>query len=176
MLLFDENDTSDRQHSIREAHVSEMGNAQHTPESIIDHMQQPDTDIPGVWRCQFEARSDLYGDRTGKLMDPEKVVKGRFTELKTHEHHHVYTGTKIETSRWCEDLKPRDGDETNVRSRAVVQQYNVVKRDEVHQGTPPLKLLRMLLALATAKDAHRRKVCGIWDVAVAFFFQKFSTG
>ena len=68
-----------------------------------------------------------------------------------------------------DDIKPRDGDETNVRSRVVVQQYNVVKRDEVHQGTPPLKVLRMLLALATSKDAHRRKVCGIWDVSVAFF-------
>ena len=92
--------------------------------------------------------------------------------------HHVYDwideadipkGTKIETSSWCDDLKPRDGDETNVRSRVVVQQYNVVKRDKVHQCTPPLKVLRMLLALATSKDAHRRKVCGIWDVSVAFF-------
>ena len=81
-------------------------------------------------------------------------------------------GTKIETSRWCDDIKPRDGDETSVRSRTVVQQYNVVKRGEVHQGTPPLKVLRMLLALATSKDAHRRKVCGIcgiWDVSVTFF-------
>ena len=79
--------------------------------------------------------------------------------------HHVYDwidetdipkDTNIEISRWCDDLKPRDGDETNVRSR-VVQQYNVVQRD-VHQGTPPLKVLRMLLALATSKDAYRRKV------------------
>ena len=78
-------------------------------------------------------------------------------------------GTKVETSRWCDDLMPRDGDETSVRSRVVVQQCNVVKRGEVHQGTPPLKVLRMLLALATRKDAHRRKVCGIWDVSVALF-------
>ena len=92
--------------------------------------------------------------------------------------HHVYywideasipKGTKIETSRWCDDIKPSDGDENNVRSRIVVQQYDVVKRDEVHQGTPPVKVLRMLLALATSKDAHRRKVCGIWEVSVTFF-------
>ena len=111
-------------------------------------------------------------------MDPEKVVRGRLTELKHMNDHHVYDwideanipkGTKIETSRWCDDTKPRDGDETNVRSRIVVQQYNVVKRDEVHQGIPPLKALRMLLPLATSKDAHRRKVCGIWDVSVAIF-------
>ena len=43
MLLFDENDTSDWQHSIWEAHVSELSIEHHTPESIIDHMQQPDT-------------------------------------------------------------------------------------------------------------------------------------
>ena len=49
MLLFDENETSDWQHSIREAHMSELSNDQHVPENIIDHMQQPDTDIPGVW-------------------------------------------------------------------------------------------------------------------------------
>ena len=51
--------------------------------------------------------------------------------------HHVYDwideasipeGTKIETSRWFDDIKPRDDDETNVRSRIVVQQYNVVKQ------------------------------------------------
>ena len=40
---------------------------------------------PGVWRCQVEPKSDLYVERTGKLMDPEKVVKGKLTELKTHE-------------------------------------------------------------------------------------------
>ena len=38
-----------------------------------------------------------------------------------------------------------------------------------HHGTPPLKVLRMLLALATSKGSHRQKVCGIWDVSVAFF-------
>ena len=178
MLLFDENDTSDWQQSIREAHMSELSNDQHVPESISDHMQQPDTDIPGVWRCQVEPKSDLYGDRTGKLVDPEKVVKGRLTELKHVNDHHVHDwideadipkGTKIETSRCCDDLKPRDGDDTTVRSRDVVQQYNVIKREDVHQGTPPLKVLRMLLALATSKDSHRRKVFGIWDVSVAFF-------
>ena len=50
-----------------------------------------------------------------------------------------------------------------------MQQYNVDKRLDVHQGTPPLIVLRMLLALATSKGSHRQKVCGIWDVSVAFF-------
>ena len=53
----------------------------------------------------------------------------------------------METSRWLDDLKSRDGDENHVRSRIVVQQYIVDKRLDVHQGTPPLKVLRVLLAL-----------------------------
>ena len=74
-------------------------------------------------------------------MDPEKVGKSRLTEFKHKNDHHVYDwideadipkSTRTETSKRCDDLKPRDGDETNVWSRVVVQQYNVVKRDEVH--------------------------------------------
>ena len=65
----------------------------------------------------------------------------------------------METSRWLDDIKPRDGDENNVRSRIVVQQYNVDKRLDVHQGTPPLKVLRMLLALATSKGSHTVRRC-----------------
>ena len=76
---------------------------------------------------------------------------------------------QIGTSRWLDDIKPRDGDDTNVRSRVVVQQYNVTNRDDVHQGTPPLKVLSMLISQATSKDSHRQKVCGIWDVSLAFF-------
>ena len=75
----------------------------------------------------------------------------------------------METSRWLDDIKPRDRNYNSVRSRIVVQQDNVDKRLDVHQGTPPLKVLRMLLALATSKGSYRQMVCGIWDVSVAFF-------
>ena len=64
MLLFDENDTS------------ELSDDQQDQHDNTDHMQQPDTDIPGVRKWQVEPKSDLYGDRT------EKVVIGRLTELK----------------------------------------------------------------------------------------------
>ena len=56
----------------------------------MDQQAQPDTDVPGVWRCQIEPKSHLYGDKTGKLLDPEKVIKGRLTELKHMNDHHVY--------------------------------------------------------------------------------------
>ena len=178
MLLFDENDTSDWQDAVWQAQLIGARDELHELETVIDHDAHPDSDVPGVWRCQVEPRSDLYGERTGKLLNPEKVIKGRLTELKHMNDHHVYDwideadipkGTKVETSRWLDDLKSRDGDENHVRSRIVVQQYIVDKRLDVHQGTPPLKVLRVLLALATSKDAHRRKVCGIRDVSVAFF-------
>ena len=161
MLLFDENDTSDCQETVWEAQLTEVLEDHDRQEIWMDQQAQSDTDV-GVWKCQIEPKSDLYGDKTGKLLD----------------HHHVYDwideakipkGTKVETSRWLDDIKPRDGDENNVRSRIVVQQYNVDKRLDDHQGTPPLKVLRMLFALATSNDLHRQKVCGIWDVSVAFF-------
>ena len=178
MLLFDENDTSDWQEAVWETQLTGTRDEPHELETVIDQCARPDTDVPGVWRCQVEPRSDLCGDRTGKLLNPEKVINGRLTELKHMNDHHVYDwideadipkGTKVETSRWLNDLQPRDGDENHVRSRIVVQQFNVGNRHDVHQGTPLLKVLRMLLALATSKDAHRRMVCGIWDVSVAFF-------
>ena len=67
--------------------------------------------------------------QTGKLLDLEKVIKCKLTELKHMNDHHVYDwideteipkGTKVETSRWLDDFKPRDGYENSVRSRFVV--------------------------------------------------------
>ena len=51
MLLFDENDMSHWQDSIWEAHSSNLNNDRQGPEDIMDHREQPNTDIPGVWRC-----------------------------------------------------------------------------------------------------------------------------
>ena len=59
MLLFDENDTSDWQHSVHETRTSELSDDQHDKHDSTDHMQQPDTDIPGVWKWQVEPKSDF---------------------------------------------------------------------------------------------------------------------
>ena len=61
MLLFDENDTSDWQDPVWEAHLTDAHDGQ---EILMDQQAQPDTDVPGVWRCQIEPKSDLYGDKT----------------------------------------------------------------------------------------------------------------
>ena len=85
MLLFGENDTSDWQDTVWEAQLTDALDEHDRQEILMDQRTQSDTDVPVVWRCQIEPKSDLYGDKTGKLLDPEKVIKGRLTELKTHE-------------------------------------------------------------------------------------------
>ena len=82
MLLFDENDTSDWQDTVWEAQLTDALDEHDRQEILMDQRTQSDTDVPGVWRCQIEPKSDLYRDKTGKLLDPEKVIKGRLTELK----------------------------------------------------------------------------------------------
>ena len=122
MLLFDENDTSDWQDTVWEAQLTDVLDEHDRQEILMDQRTQSDTDVPGVWRCQIKPKSDLYGDKTGKLLDPEKVIKGRLTDFKHMNDHHVNDwideaeiskGTKVETSRWLDDLKPRDGDENS---------------------------------------------------------------
>ena len=116
-------------------------------------------------------------------MDPDNVVKGRLTELRHMNDHHVYdwideadipTGTRIETSRWCDDLKPRDGDETNVRSRVVVQQSNVVKRDEHHQGTPPAEGAEDVACVG--HEPRRTPPEGVWNLGRQRGVLSFSDG
>ena len=85
MLLFDGNDTSDWQDTVWEAQLTDAHDEHDRQEILMDQRAQSDTDVPGVWRCQIEPKSDLCGDKIGKLLDPEKVIKGRLTELKTHE-------------------------------------------------------------------------------------------
>ena len=67
MLLFDDNDTSDWQETVWEAQLTEVLEDHDGQEILMDQQAQSDTDVPGVWRCQIEARSDLYGDKTGKF-------------------------------------------------------------------------------------------------------------
>ena len=88
MLLFDGNDTSYWQDTVWEAQLTDAHD-EHTTGDLMDQRVQPDTDVPGVWRCQIEPKSDLYGDKTGKLLDPEKVIKGRLTEFQNMNDHRV---------------------------------------------------------------------------------------
>ena len=85
MLLFDENDTSDWQETVWEAQLTEVLDDHDGQEILMDQQAQPDTDVPGVWRCQIEPKSDLYGDKTGKLLDPEKSDQRKVDRAEAHE-------------------------------------------------------------------------------------------
>ena len=73
------------QDTVWEAQLTEAHDEHDRREILMDQQAQPDTDVPGERRCQIEPKSDLYGDKTGQLLDPEKVIKGRLTEPQTHE-------------------------------------------------------------------------------------------
>ena len=45
------------QHSIHETHTSELSDDQHDHDNNIDHMQQPDTDIPSDWQADGSGES-----------------------------------------------------------------------------------------------------------------------
>ena len=53
MLLFDENDTSDWQDTVWEAQLTDALDEHDRQEILMDQQAQPDTDVPGVWRCQL---------------------------------------------------------------------------------------------------------------------------
>ena len=101
---------------------------------------------------------------------PSERGQGQADGAQTRDDHHVYDwideadipkGTKIETSRCCDDLKPLDGDDTSVRSRVVVQQNNVFKREDVHQSTP------LLSAEDAACVGHKQGLPppeGVWNL------------
>ena len=109
-----------------ETRTSELSDDQHDQHDNIDHMQQPDTDISGVWRCQVELKSDLYGDKTGKLMDPGKVVKGTLTELKHMHDHHVHDWIDKQTFPRAPRLRLRGGVTTSSRAMAMRPMSKVV--------------------------------------------------
>ena len=63
MLLFDENDTSDWQETVWKAQLTEVLEDHDRQEILMDQQAQSDTDVPRVWRCQIEPKSNLYGDK-----------------------------------------------------------------------------------------------------------------
>ena len=116
MVLFDEIDTSDWQDTVWEAQLTEARDEHDRQDILMDQQAQPDTDVAGLWRCQIEPKSDLYGNKTSKLLDPEKVVKGRLTEFK-HVKSKLFTTENWQRKR-CKhsmqnDKSTEDKHETN---------------------------------------------------------------
>jgi hypothetical protein len=139
---------------------------------LSDAKADKPTDVPGVLWRRVRPTAVLYGERTGVARDANKVAEGRLRELRQMNDHHVYDyipeseipkGQRIETARRLDDLKLTAEDPSAVRSRIIVQQYNQTCRDDVFQGTPPLKAVSLILSLASTKQPLGRRVIGIWD-------------
>ena len=55
----------------------------------------------------------------------------------------------------------------NVRSRLCAMEFNVFFRADVHAGTPPIGVIRLLLSLAASRP-NKTGLLGIYDITCAF--------
>ena len=106
--------------------------------------------------------SKSYCADSGVPLDPEKVRAGRERELSAYARHKVWhlvptsttRGKKCVRVKWVERNL---GDK--VRSRLCAMEFNVLFRADVHAGTPPLGVIRLLLSLAACRSWLRIALC-----------------
>ena len=128
-----------------------------------------------------ELEKPVYDEKTGKLLDPEKVKIGRMKEMTKMESFGVKgditydeakaKGLRLVKSRWIDTEKEIEG-KPGVRSRLVAQEVNTYKREDVSMGTPPIRVHRAVIShAATARpgESKSKKLIGRYDVSVAFF-------
>jgi hypothetical protein len=115
----------------------------------------------------------VCGAISGELLDPELVALGRKRERELMEQFGVFRrvsqkearGKKVR-SKWVEDYKGSDGQRI-VRSRLVAMEIAWDVRHDTFAGTPPLKAVRLALALAASMGTDFL-LCS-YDVSVAFY-------
>ena len=119
-----------------------------------------------------------YGHTSGTELPKEEVRKGREQEFDNLLKFKVfrkrrrleYRG-KVVKSRWTEDWKSVPSGWI-VRCRLVAQELAMWDaREDVHAGTPPLKLMRILVSNAATKKPRnpaRPRKLAVYDVSVAF--------
>ena len=121
------------------------------------------SNINKVWICSFAVNQQLpasveqylseiknihrfIDDRTGKSLDPVKVMEARKEDLSEVQKHSVYqkvpiakcierTGRRPIGTRWV-DINKGDDENPNYRSRIVAQEFNNHKRDDLFAATP----------------------------------------
>ena len=114
----------------------------------------------------------IYDERTGDVLEEEKVKKGRAREMSKMEEHQVKVdmpmdevkrrGLKLVRSRWIDTRKALPDDDRGVRSRLVAQELNLGPRDDTFGGTPPLWFHRLIVS-------SQKRIISRYDVSVAFF-------
>ena len=110
------------------------------------------------WKPDLKPEKDVYGTKSGLLLDPDKVALGRRRELGLMQEHNMYDVVKNEDAKggshvhakWLQDVK---GEE--VRCRLVATQLAIGERLDVTQSTPPLMIARMLLSFALRHTSTR---------------------
>ena len=115
-------------------------------------------------------RRPVYGTKSGILLEPEAVAKGRRKQLLSLEEQQAILllprdfplqGAKRIRSKWLDD--PDGSGEVKSRLVATEVAYGM-RRDDCFAGTPPLRALRMVMSLA----ASRGRRLALFDVVAAF--------
>ena len=123
--------------------------------------------------CAAMPAGPVYGTISGELLDPNMVAAGRKRERELMDKFHVFDRVRSEDakgkrvrSKWVEDYK--DGEHGRiVRSRLVAMEIAWDARADTFAGTPPLKAVRLVLALAVSLGLDYL-IC-LYDVSVAFY-------
>ena len=126
-----------------------------------------------------------YGDKSGNLLDTQKVYEGRLRELANTEKLEVAEPIQLQEGRaqnleivcgkWLDDVKGTPEDPEAVRSRLVATQVNTYAREDVTLATPPIKASRIIASQAATKtNAKGQHDCFIarHDIRVAFFMRR----
>ena len=106
--------------------------------------------------CAAMPAGPVYGAISGKLLDPDMLAASRQRERELMDKFHVYDRVRSEDakgkrvkSKWVEDYK--DGEHGRiVRSRLYAMEIPWDARSDTFAGTPPLKAVRLVLALAVS--------------------------
>eukprot|EP00973_Karenia_brevis_P014279 1945027-Karenia_brevis.AAC.1 len=127
-----------------------------------------------VRRNTEEDEGDYYIDDVyGKVLDTERVREARRKEMAYIIEMGVYEKVKIEEAyertgkapiklRWIDTNKSNDENEPNYRSRLVAKEFNNGQRLDLYSATPPLELIRSLLALGAIAQWDP-KAWGAWE-------------
>ena len=128
------------------------------PQEEVDYNDRPTPhEIPLAAYPEWAEVGQVLDERSGEVLEPDKVKKARGRELEKMETHDVKKdirlseaksrGLKIIRSRWVDVKKALPEDPQGVRSRCVAQEINMGPRDDAFAGTPPLWVHRMVIRL-----------------------------
>ena len=131
-----------------------------------------------------ERYSRLYEDlqfiddvHTGTILDKEAVIEARILEIDFFKRMKVYEkvprwmskGKKVISTRWV-DTNKVDESKPDIRCRLVGREIKYDKRTDLYAATPPLEMLRILVAKCVKRQTGDRPLrIATIDVKRAYF-------